>query len=611
METLNSLPNSLKLRILVVDDHPNTAITLARAISQLSPHLEVISAKSAESALALVQDKPVDFLITDMMMSGMNGLELVEKLQSHPTGRPSYVMLVTAYDVPGLKITARRLHVNEIVIKPVRPERVCQLVAKAIEEMGGQPPSQVSETKSVLKILIADDLPDNVALLTRYLTNEGYSCISAADGAEALVKARAELPDLVLLDMNMPVKDGFETLQEIRSDPAIGHIPVIILTAARLEVMDMQSALNMGADDYVTKPFDRRELLARIRTRLRVKEAEDVIRRRNRELNLLPEIGRELSARIDVNDLVDVILRRTVETLGAFMGHLIMLEPQGTFHKTYQFSPENPNAFRPELPDISPLLKQVNDTRQGFVIGDVRKDARWPVAKGDSSRSMVVVPIFGRHELLGLLALAHEHPDYFLHEHMLLLQAIASQAAIAIENALLHAETAQKQKRLATVLEHTAEAILLFDEHGKLSLLNPAGEKLFTDFKVEINQPLPTQQGYDTFIQVLEDARAARAAKTCEITWPDKRIFTVLVTPIEDNEQIAILRDVSHFKDLEQAKNEFIAVAIRDLQTPIESILDHSLLLGQAGSLNEKQLGIVKKIQGASKTMSEFVQTKL
>ena len=82
---------------------------------------------------------------------------------------------------------------------------------------------------------------------------------TALDGEQALIKTLHRNADLVLLDVNMPVKDGFEALQEIRSDPAIAHIPVIILTAARLEPMDMQYALNIGADDYVTKPFDRRE----------------------------------------------------------------------------------------------------------------------------------------------------------------------------------------------------------------------------------------------------------------------------------------------------------------------------------------------------------------
>jgi CheY-like chemotaxis protein len=77
----------------------------------------------------------VDILITDMIMPEMTGLELIEKLQNHPGGRPAYTYLVTAYDVPGLKVTANRLKVNDVIIKPVRPERICQIATNAIEEM--------------------------------------------------------------------------------------------------------------------------------------------------------------------------------------------------------------------------------------------------------------------------------------------------------------------------------------------------------------------------------------------------------------------------------------------------------------------------------------------
>jgi two-component system cell cycle response regulator len=130
-----------------------------------------------------------------------------------------------------------------------------------------QPVQTGKAVKKPFKILVADDLPDNITLLARYLENEGYDYITATDGVEAVEKVRAELPDLVLLDINMPNKDGFAALEEIRADPAVQHIPVIILTAARLDPTDIQSGLTLGADDYETKPFDLRELMARIRTK--------------------------------------------------------------------------------------------------------------------------------------------------------------------------------------------------------------------------------------------------------------------------------------------------------------------------------------------------------
>ncbi len=601
------------VRILVVDDHPNTATTLARALSQLGTGVNVISASSGNDALEKVKTTGVDILFTDMIMPEMTGLELIEKMQKHPAGRPAYTYLVTAYDVPGLKVTAYRLKVNEVIVKPVRPERICQIAADAIEEMklSTRPAKNRMVGKKKFKILVADDMPDNITLLTRYLGYEGYDYVTAQDGLETLDKVRDELPDLVLLDVNMPHKDGFAVLEEIRNDPAVQHIPVIILTAARLDPSDVQSGLNLGADDYVTKPFDRHELMARIRTKLRVKEAEDIIRRHNRELNLLPEIGKELSARTDIKDLASVLLKRTVETLGALQGNMIILGSENGPQQNYQVPPsaESSNAemFIPES-----LLKHLHESHQGLIIGDARNDPLWESTNQDENiRSAVIAPLLGRKDLLGLLILTHEQENYFNQDHLLLLQAIASQAAIAVENARLYSNVAREQKRLAAVLQHAAEAILMFDAQGRLSLLNPAGEKLFTDFKANIKQTLPVGHGYDALINMLEDARSSHGTKSGEVLWPDKRTFMTLITTIEDGGQVAFLHDVTRFKELDQVKNEFIATASHDLRNPITSIAGFSTLLEQAGPLNEQQRDFVNRIQGAAQTMTELVQNMM
>jgi signal transduction histidine kinase/DNA-binding response OmpR family regulator len=598
-----------KVRILVVDDHPNTAATLARALLQLGEGVNIISASSGRDALEKVKTVGVDILFTDMIMPEMTGLELIEKMQKHPGGRPAYTYLVTAYDVPGLKVTAQRLKVNEVIVKPVRPERICQIASNAMEEMklSTRPAKQATVEKKKFKILVADDRPDNVTLLTRYLEYEGYENIIARDGLETLNKVRDEIPDLVLLDVNMPHMDGFAVLEEIRNDPAIGHIPVIILTAARLDPADVQSGLNLGADDYVTKPFDRHELMARIRTKLRVKETEDVIRRRNRELNLLPEIGRELSARTDISELITVLLHRCVETLGAISGHVLIMNTGGEpLKKSYTRL-----EIEIDFPKLDGFLDEIAEHRQGLVISDTQKVENWSPGQVNLLHSAVIVPLHGRKELLGILVLTHEQENYFNMDHLLLLQAIASQAAIAIENAHLYSNAAQEQKRLSAVLQHAAEAILMFDEYGKLSLLNPAGEKLFTDFKANINQPLPAGHGYDALVQMLEDARLSHIAKSGEVVWPDQRTFTALITPIEGGGQVAILHDVTRFKDLDKVKNEFIATASHDLKNPITTISGFSTLLAQTGSLNEQQQDFVDRIQYATQTMSELVQNMM
>ena len=141
----------------------------------------------------------------------------------------------------------------------------------------------------------------------------------------------------------------------------------------------------------------------------------------------------------------------------------------------------------------------------------------------------------------------------------------------------------------------------MFDGQGRLVLLNPTGEKLFTDFKANLNQPLPAGRGYDAFIEMLEDARRSNVSKSGEVIWPDQRTFVTLITPIEDGGQVAILHDVTRFKDLDQVKNEFIATASHDLKNPITTIAGFSTLLAHAGPLNEQQKDFVSRIQNSAR----------
>jgi signal transduction histidine kinase/DNA-binding response OmpR family regulator len=597
-----------------VDDHPNTATTLARALTQLGSGVDVTSATSGHEALEKIKTKGVDILFTDMIMPEMTGLELIEKMQNHPSGRPAYTYLVTAYDVPGLKVTAHRLKVNEVIVKPVRPERICQIASRAIEEMKHttRPPKGATAAQAKkFKILVADDRPDNVTLLTRYLEYEGYECVTARDGVEALDKTHDELPDLVLLDVDMPHKDGFTVLEEIRADTAVKHIPVIILTAARLDSTDVQSGLNLGADDYVTKPFDRHELMARIRTKLRVKSAEDIIRRRNRELNLLPQLGKELSARVDIKDVANILLKRTVETLGAVQGNMILFATGNEAQQNFEVSISAEPAKMEDVALSDILLKQINESHEGVIIEKAQDSPLWTKVKDSNIHSALIAPLHGRKELLGVLILTHEQENYFNMDHQLLLQAIASQAAIAAENARLYSIMAQEQKRLAAILKHAAEAILMFDAQGKLVMLNPEGEKLFTNSKTSLNHTLPQGQGYDALAKMLDDARSLHGAKAGEVKWSDQRTFNALITPIEDGGQVVILHDVTRFKDLEQVKDEFIATASHDLKNPITTIAGFCTLIGQAGPLNEQQQDFINRIQGASQTMNDLVKNMM
>ena len=116
------------------------------------------------------------------------------------------------------------------------------------------------------KILVVDDEPNIVDILRFNLQREGYEVVAAYDGQEGLDKARSEAPDLILLDVMLPMLDGFQVCEELRKTDRL--TPIIMLTA-REEERDRVMGLELGADDYVVKPFSVRELLARVRTNIR------------------------------------------------------------------------------------------------------------------------------------------------------------------------------------------------------------------------------------------------------------------------------------------------------------------------------------------------------
>jgi DNA-binding response OmpR family regulator len=126
------------------------------------------------------------------------------------------------------------------------------------------------------KILIIDDLPENAFILQDRLEGEGYEVITAYNGKTGMEKAYATLPDLILLDVMMPDTTGFEVCRILVNDPKTKHIPIILVTA-KANAEDTKEGLEAGAFDYIKKPFNRVELLARVNSALKLSEANRLL----------------------------------------------------------------------------------------------------------------------------------------------------------------------------------------------------------------------------------------------------------------------------------------------------------------------------------------------
>ena len=132
-------------------------------------------------------------------------------------------------------------------------------------------------------ILVVDDVPDNIDILQMRLESQGYDVIAAADGEQALAVVHERLPDLVLLDIMMPKLDGIAAMKQLKADPSLPFIPVILVTA-RADAKDVIAGIEAGGDDYLTKPVDQAALMARVRAMLRIKALHDRVQEQGAKL---------------------------------------------------------------------------------------------------------------------------------------------------------------------------------------------------------------------------------------------------------------------------------------------------------------------------------------
>ncbi len=187
------------------------------------------------------------------------------------------------------------------------------------------------------KVLVVDDKLELRQLLRSYLVEEGFDVVTANNGQEALYAAREQKPDLIILDLMMPEMGGYDFLRAYRRE---AETPVIVLTA-RLEENDKVIGLELGADDYITKPFSLRELTARIRAVLRRMEKaaplSDTLRRGEIELERSSRLVRVTGKPVDLTPSEFEILAAFMDTPGRVFSRLELLERiQGDAYEGYE-----------------------------------------------------------------------------------------------------------------------------------------------------------------------------------------------------------------------------------------------------------------------------------
>lgn len=344
----------------------------------------------------------------------------------------------------------------------------------------------MAEEKDAPRVLIADDDPQIAGLIREVLELAHCEVLVARSGEETLAilqreNASGRSVDVLLLDILMPGMSGYEVISRVKSDPLLATTSIIVTTALT-SIADKTMGLGMGADDYLTKPFDPRELLARIQVIMRIRNTEQVLRQRNRELAILTEVSRTIISSLDLEEVLTAAVEGVRRIFPTAAGILVLIDEEtGDMTARRSIAKPHPLMGHP-LPMERSIVRHVVATGQPYLTNDAPRDPMFSPRVdgwGPQTRAVLCVPLRVREQVIGALALTDEMDGSFTDTDRDLLQTLAGSVAVAVENAQLYAEV----NDYARALERSQAQLIQAEKMAAIG-------RLAASIAHEINNPL-------------------------------------------------------------------------------------------------------------------------
>lgn len=255
-------------KILVGDDDATCRELCQRVLT--SKGYEVIEAEDGETVLALARSEEPGLILLDIILPDLTGFSVCERLRQDPRTQNIAIVMITGADSLDTEIQGLRAGADEYLAKPFSDEALLEAVRTTLPG--------ADDTLSA-RILVVDDSNVNLQVMEGYLHETGYEVDLVDNGIDALTLAQANPPDVVLLDVQMPGMDGYEVCAALKRDARTQAIPVMFVTANALGDDEMLKGYDIGAVDYLRKPFLRDELLARLQVMVRIKRQQTDLER--------------------------------------------------------------------------------------------------------------------------------------------------------------------------------------------------------------------------------------------------------------------------------------------------------------------------------------------
>ncbi|MBN2391945.1 MAG: response regulator [Anaerolineae bacterium] len=339
---------------------------------------------------------------------------------------------------------------------------------------------------SQARILVVDDDPKMIQLVKEVLDMIPCEALVAVEGEGALALLQQELEkgtpvDVVLLDVMMPGEDGFHILERMKADPQLGQTPVILITGLD-SIPSKTRGLQMGADDYVIKPFDPQELMARVGVVLRIRRTEQMLRRRNQELAALDDINRMVSSSLDLDEVLASALEglgRLIET-DALALVLNDEESQAWVVRTARAQSDVWLEGRVVPADDAVLHGVVTDDRS-LLFREV-SEGFWNEALNSASLDILCVSLIKGSERIGALVVLKQTAELD-EESIPLVEHLAATVSVAVQNARLF----QDLESFAEEVERSQNQLIQAEKMAAVG-------RLAASLAHEINNPLQAIQ---------------------------------------------------------------------------------------------------------------------
>lgn len=471
--------------------------------------------------------------------------------------------------------------------------------------------------------------PSPELLLTEYAfpldEAQPFSDLTAADGTRQLVYTQAAIGRPWRVAMWVPAQGAQELALQIAA-PLLGLVLILSLLAFGLVQVGLRvitrslKTLAAEADRIAQGQLDHALAVEGIdeigKLRRAFEEMRQKLKARLEELSRLLTVSQVVAASLDVEIAVRPILEAAL-TSGADAARLALLP--GVLPEVEAGPKAAP--LRLGAGRLSDNLSYLDDqllglTReQGQILLNNPARVRALQIRGEH-RPQAILAMALRHENIyyGALWLAYEKPHLFTDEEQRFLTTLATQASLATTNARLFMSAEIGRQRLEAILNSTADPVFVTDQRNQLLVINPAGRRVLgSRTQVQPGAPLSVLSDSPRLLELLSGESDEQ--RTGEVSMPDERYYLASAASIKMNDQrigrVCVLRDITHLKELDALKSEFVSTVSHDLRSPLTLIRGYATMLQMMGELNEQQVGYVQKIVSGIESMSRLVNNLL